>query len=104
MIRPAWTRMENVTFEDKPWPTPREAKAQLWIDVNEILIQYGLNRSQLDGKHHNMKISEAKEKIAVIAHTRLIDWIPECEMGPCVGIARTCFVYALQRGKAKLKC
>tara|TARA_R110001592_G_scaffold359270_1_gene665409 strand:- start:1 stop:309 length:309 start_codon:yes stop_codon:yes gene_type:complete len=102
MRKPAWAHLENVTFEDSERPTPVEAKAALRRDVNEIMIAEGIGYSDLMGR--SSKHSEVKERIALIAHTRLIEWVAECEMGLFVGIRRTCFVYALKRARAKLKC
>lgn len=99
MRKPAWAEAENVTFENSERPTPAEAKAALRRDVNEILIAERMGYSDLSGK--TTKYAEVKERIAIIAHTRLIDWVAECDMGPLVGIKRTCFVYALNRWRAK---
>ena len=99
MTKPAWAQAENVTFEDTKRPTPAEAKAALRRDVNEILIAEGMGYSDLSSK--STRYAEVKERIAIIAHTRLIDWVAECDMGSLVGIKRTCFVDALNRWRAK---
>ena len=97
---PAWAYGRNVFFSDRSRPTPSEAKAMLRREVNEIMIEARIGYSDLVGKNGGV-VAEAKERIATITYLRLIDWFAVCEMGPLVGMKRTCFEYALRRGRER---